>query len=191
MRLFSAALAASLALASPLVTGHDDDGKAAKGDTLGKVKFANSCAKSVQAKLTRGVALLHSFWFTDGEETFREVLAQDPSCAIAHWGIASLLMHNPIAGQGASPDAAKVAIAELEKARATQAKTQRERDYIEAVSSTTRTSAAARSASGRPRARKAMSNSPRNIRRTTRPRSSTRCTWPQPSRSPTRATAPR
>ena len=136
MKLFSAALAASLVLASPLALTHDDDsGKAAKGDTLGKVKFANSCAKSVQAKLTRGVALLHSFWFVDGEETFREVLAQDPSCAIAHWGIASLRMHNPIAGQGASPDAAKVAIAELEKARATKAKTQRERDYIEAVSS--------------------------------------------------------
>jgi Tfp pilus assembly protein PilF len=130
----SAALAASLVLASPLAFPHEDDaGKAAKGETLGKVKFANSCAKNVQAKLTRGVALLHSFWYTEGEKTFREVLAADPSCAIAHWGIASLLMSNPIAGQGASPDGAKVAAAELDKARATKAKTQRERDYIEAV----------------------------------------------------------
>jgi Tfp pilus assembly protein PilF len=130
----SATLAASLVLASPLAFAHEDDaGKAAKGETLGKVKFANSCSKAVQAKLARGVATLHSFWFDEGEKTFREVLAADPSCAIAHWGIASLRMHNPIAGQGASPDAAKVAIAELDRARATKAKTQRERDYIEAV----------------------------------------------------------
>jgi hypothetical protein len=133
MRPFSVALAASLLLASPLVVGHDEDGKAAKGETLGKVKFANSCAKSVQAQLSRGVSLLHSFWYTEGERTFRDVLAKDPSCAIAHWGVASLLMSNPIAGQGASPEGAKIAAAELDKARATQAKTQRERDYIEAV----------------------------------------------------------
>src|SRR5688572_23358949 len=102
MKPICAALAASLALASPLAFAHDDDDKAAKGETLGSVKFANSCAKGVQGQLRRGVALLHSFWYTEGERTFREVLAADPSCAIAHWGIASLLMSNPIAGQGAS-----------------------------------------------------------------------------------------
>src|SRR5918999_4417433 len=128
-------VAASLFAASPFAIAHDDDAKA-KGasETLGKVKFANSCSKTVQVKLSRGVALLHSFWYTEGEATFRRVLAKDPSCAIAHWGIASLLMSNPIAGQGATPEGAKIAIAELDKARATKAKTQRERDYIEAVS---------------------------------------------------------
>ena len=131
-RICGAVLSASLALASPLLLGHEGD-KAPGAATLGKVKFANSCSKDVQGQLTRGVALLHSFWYTEGEKTFREVLAGDPSCAIAHWGIASLLMSNPIAGQGASPEGAKVAAAELEKARATQAKTERERDYIEAV----------------------------------------------------------
>jgi hypothetical protein len=130
----NAVVAASLAVASPFATGHEGDAKAkSASETLGNVKFANSCSKAVQAKLTRGVALLHSFWYSEGEDTFRQVFAEDPSCAIAHWGIASLLMQNPIAGQGASPDAAKVAATSLEQARATGAKTQRERDYIEAV----------------------------------------------------------
>jgi tetratricopeptide (TPR) repeat protein len=128
----TAVLAASLVLAAPLAFSHEDD-KAPGAETLGKVKFANSCGKAVQAKLTRGVALLHSFWYSEGEATFRQVLADDPSCAIAGWGIASVLMQNPIAGQGASPEAAKAALAALEQARAAKPRTARERDYIDAV----------------------------------------------------------
>src|SRR4051812_3455797 len=128
----TAVLAASL-LAAPFAFAHDDDKTPAASETLGKVKFANSCSKAVQGQITRGVALVHSFWYTEGERTFRDVLAKDPSCAIAGWGIASVQMSNPIAGQGATPEGAKIAIAALEQARAIGAKTQRERDYIEAV----------------------------------------------------------
>ncbi len=64
---------------------------------------------------------------------FRDVLAQDPSCAIATWGIASLLMSNPLAGAGSSPKGAAQARAAIEQGRKIGAKTQRERDYIEAV----------------------------------------------------------
>jgi tetratricopeptide (TPR) repeat protein len=102
-------------------------------DQLGTVHFANSCAPQVQDKLQQGVAMLHSFWYTETEKTFGEVLAADPSCAVANWGIAAILMMNPLAGQGSAPEGAKRAIAAIERGRATQAKTQRERDYIEAV----------------------------------------------------------
>src|ERR1700759_1866371 len=80
----------------------------------------------------RGVAMLHSFWFGAGEQTFRAVLAKDPTCAIADWGIASILMYNPLSGVGPGPKEAEKAQAAIDAGRATPAKTQRERDYIEA-----------------------------------------------------------
>jgi tetratricopeptide (TPR) repeat protein len=101
--------------------------------SVGAVNFANSCAPAVQDDLMRGVAMLHSFWYGEGEATFRVVLAQDPSCAIANWGIASLLMSNPLAGVGSTPADAVRAQAAIDLGRSTGAKTQRERDYIEAV----------------------------------------------------------
>jgi tetratricopeptide (TPR) repeat protein len=77
--------------------------------------------------------MLHSFWYSAGDKAFRQVLADDPGCAVATWGIASLLMNNPLAGQGATPQAAETAIAAIEQGRRIGAKTPRERDYIEAV----------------------------------------------------------
>ena len=102
-------------------------------DQLGKVDFPNSCSPAVQAKFLRGVAMLHSFWYSAAERTFEEVAAEDPSCAIAAWGFASILMSNPLAGSGASAKDALRAQAALDKGRQMGAKTERERDYIEAV----------------------------------------------------------
>ena len=101
-------------------------------EKLGSVSFANSCSAAVQPKLQRAVALLHSFWWGEGDKAFREVLAQDPGCAIAGWGIAALAIGNPYAS-GATPDGAKKAQEAIEQARAAGAKTERERGYIEAV----------------------------------------------------------
>lgn len=106
---------------------------AAQDDKLGNVSFPTSCDPKVQAQFERAVAMLHSFWYSAGEKTFRDVLAQDPSCAIATWGIAALLMSNPLAGAGSSPKGAAQAQAAIELGRKVGAKTQRERDYIEAV----------------------------------------------------------
>jgi len=79
------------------------------------------------------VAMLHSFWYSATLKTFQDVLAQDPSCAIANWGIAAILMDNPLAGVGSSAKGAEQARAAIEQGRAAGARTQRERDYIEAV----------------------------------------------------------
>src|SRR6266550_8911292 len=105
----------------------------AQEDKLGKVSFPTSCDPKVQAQFERGVAMLHSFWYSEGDKMFRDVLAQDTSCAIATWGIAALLMSNPLAGVGSSPKGAPQAQAAIEQGRKIGAKTQRERDYIEAV----------------------------------------------------------
>ena len=107
----------------------------AQEDKLGKVNFPNSCDAKVQTQFERGVAMLHSFWYSAAEKTFRDVLAQDPSCGIATWGIAAILMSNPLAGAGSSPKGAAQAQAAIEQGRKIGAKTQRERDYIEAVAS--------------------------------------------------------
>src|SRR5271170_3126169 len=85
---------------------------------LGHVAFANSCDAKVQAQFERAVAMLHSFWYSAGEAAFREVLKDDPHCAIATWGIASILMSNALAGQGASPAGAIAAQAAIDQGRA-------------------------------------------------------------------------
>jgi hypothetical protein len=126
-------LAAAAALSSALIgasLAHEvEEGKG----QLGKVNFANSCDAKVQKELQRAVAMLHSFWFSAGEKAFRHVLEDDPACGVATFGIAAILMNNPLAGQGAAPKAAEAAAAAIEQGRRVGAKTQRERDYIEAV----------------------------------------------------------
>jgi hypothetical protein len=125
-----AASAAALLMTSGMALAHDEH----EGHGhVGKVTFANSCSPAVQADFARGVAMLHSFWYSAGEQTFRDVLAKDPTCAIATWGIAAILMSNPLAGVGSSAKDAEKAQAALEQGRRIGAKTERERDYIEAV----------------------------------------------------------
>ena len=116
-----------------LALGVADQSQAQPKDQLGKVDFQNSCSPGVQESFQRSVAMLHSFRYAETEKAFREVLVQDPSCAIATWGIAAILMSNPLAGIGPSPQWAERAKATIDEGRKIGAKTQRERDYIEAV----------------------------------------------------------
>ena len=126
-----AAAAVSLVL-MPAMVARAQTASSAAGQ-LGKVDFPNSCTPAVQEKLLRGVAMLHSFWYSAARATFEQVAEEDPSCAIAAWGFASILMANPLAGSGAAPKDAPRAQAVIEKGRQMGAKTQRERDYLEAV----------------------------------------------------------
>jgi hypothetical protein len=104
-----------------------------QNDKLGKVSFPTSCEAKVQAEFERGVAMIHSYWFLIARRTFEGVLREDPGCAIAYWGIALDLLNNSLAVVPPRADA-EAAWAALEKARAIGAKTQRERDWIEALS---------------------------------------------------------
>jgi tetratricopeptide (TPR) repeat protein len=102
-------------------------------EKLGKLSFPTSCDPKVQAEFERGVAMIHSYWFLIARRTFEGVLRQDPNCAMAYWGIALDLLGNSLAAVPPRADA-EAAWAALEKARETGAKTQRERDWIEALS---------------------------------------------------------
>jgi len=76
-------------------------------EQLGKVSFPTSCDRKVQPQFDRAVAMLHSFWFQQGEKAFREVLQHDPSCVIANWGIAAILIGNTFGGNATAQDAQK------------------------------------------------------------------------------------
>jgi tetratricopeptide (TPR) repeat protein len=104
----------------------------AQQDKLGKVTFPTSCDAKVQAQFERGVAMLHSYWFTEARKVFDGVLQQDTSCAIAYWGLAVNYLGNSLAA-APSPNDMTAASEALDKARAIGAKTQRERDWIEAI----------------------------------------------------------
>ena len=101
-------------------------------EKLGKVSFPTSCDRKVQAQFDRAVAMLHSFWFQQGEQAFREILQRDPSCAIANWGIAAILIGNTFAGNATAQDAQKAKEA-IQRGHLIGAKTERERFYIEAI----------------------------------------------------------
>src|SRR5216683_4249944 len=102
-------------------------------EKLGKLSFPTSCDPKVQAEFERGVSMIHSYWFLIARRTFEGVLRQDPTCAMAYWGIAMDYLGNTLATTPtrAEADAAWDA---LEKARVVGVKTPRERDWIEALS---------------------------------------------------------
>jgi len=121
-------IVAGAALFAASAFAHEED--AGKGQ-LGKVNFPSSCSPKVQAKVTRGVAMLHSFWFPAAEAEFQEIANEDPNCAIAAWGFASVLMNNPFVGL-VPPKEVERAQAAIAKGRQMKA-SQRDKDYLEAV----------------------------------------------------------
>jgi hypothetical protein len=125
--LFVCALAAGHAAAQEQDHSHHH----AHAEKLGTVTFETSCAPAVKAPFARAVALLHSFWYDEAEKAFGEVAKADPSCAMAHWGVAMSVYH-PI---WAPPTPAELERGQeaVAKAKATAASTARERDYIAAI----------------------------------------------------------
>ena len=100
---------------------------------LGRVSFPISCAPGVQPGFNRGVALLHSFTYTQAGATFRQVATDDPSCAMAHWGVAMSCFHQlwepPLV-----PACLPAATEEIELAQKLSSSSARERAYIQALS---------------------------------------------------------
>ncbi|MGA6987179.1 MAG: hypothetical protein WBZ01_14085 [Terriglobales bacterium] len=100
-------------------------------EQLGTVHFPVSCTPDAQKTFEKGIALLHSFWYEEAEKTFLDAEKQGPKCAMAYWGEALSLWHQ----LWDRPTAATIkrASAELKKADKAKAKTERERDYIQAL----------------------------------------------------------
>jgi tetratricopeptide (TPR) repeat protein len=109
-----------------------DKTPAKSAEELGQVSFPTSCRPAAQPLFERGLKLLHSFWWQEGEKTFREILDRDPQCAIAAWGLATILIGNPF-GPGPSPEVAQRAATALAPYRAGGAKSEREQAYVTAI----------------------------------------------------------
>ena len=101
-------------------------------EKLGVVSFPISCRPSVQQDFNRAVALLHSFAYSPAEKAFRRVANEDPSCAIAHWGVAITHFH-PLWEPSLPSSTILLAREELQRARAMGASNERERDFIQAL----------------------------------------------------------
>jgi hypothetical protein len=98
---------------------------------LGAVHFATSCNEVAQRRFDRAMRYQHSFWYRESKQIFDEALKADPECGIAYWGIALSLLNNPH-----SPIPAPnlpLGLEAIQKAKSVGAKTQRERDFIDAL----------------------------------------------------------
>src|SRR5262245_51654087 len=102
-------------------------------EQLGKVNFPVSCSPKAQEQFERGVAMFHSYCVTEGGKVLDAVAKQDPNCVMAYWGYAVNLLGNSLASPPSAKDA-QAAWEALERARSIGAKTQRESDWLEALS---------------------------------------------------------
>jgi tetratricopeptide (TPR) repeat protein len=121
----------SLALACGIGLRADESHDHADGEKLGMVSFPISCTSQEQELVERGIALLHSFWFDEAQKQFEEAVQKDPQCAMAYWAEA-IGLYRPLAYRP-SDSAMKQGWTLIQKGHALHAKTQRERDYIDAL----------------------------------------------------------
>lgn len=99
---------------------------------LGVVDFPVSCSEPAQLAFNHAVALLHHMTYPQAREAFQQVATIDPKCAMAHWGIAMTLFQ-PLWPTRPKPEALQQGWEEVQKAKALQPPTQRERLFVVAA----------------------------------------------------------
>lgn len=129
LRMVIVAVAASTVASTAVSqTGHDHLTR------LGKVEFKVECNDQAQQAFNHAMALYHSFAWEHAPEAFAEVAAADPTCGMAHWGRAMTMLDNPFVWPAnLPPEKLDAVAAALEEARSAGLKTQREKDYVEAL----------------------------------------------------------
>ena len=125
-----ALFAVSALFGAPLTSAEETHSHPAP-EKLGTVTFPTSCAPKVAHDFERAVALLHSFAYTASEQAFRAVAVADPSCAMAHWGVAMSYWHQLWSPPGAG-DLSK-AQTEIDQANRLTAGSEREKQLIRAA----------------------------------------------------------
>ncbi len=101
-------------------------------EQFGTVQFITSCSPKTKEDFDLAIALLHSFEYDEAEKVFAKVVEEEPTCAMAYWGVAMSNYHQV----WPSPPTQ----AELEKgtkailiAQALKNKSKKESDYINAI----------------------------------------------------------
>jgi hypothetical protein len=124
-------LGAGAALAASALEAHDEP---LRLDRLGRVEFEVGCNAEAGQRFNRAMALYHSFAWTEADAAFDAVLAADPTCGMAHWGKAMVLLDNPFVWPGnLPPPVLDRGRATVESARRTGLKDAREHAYVDAV----------------------------------------------------------
>ena len=100
----------------------------APADHLGRVNFPTSCGVQAQPALEKGLALLHSFQYTQSEETFSQAAKADPQCPMAFWGKAMARYHQ--LWDFPQPGTLQEGLQDVQQAQKLHAPTERERGYI-------------------------------------------------------------
>jgi hypothetical protein len=104
------------------------------GARLGKVNFQTSCNAEAQKEINLAVALYHSFDWERYKAPLERALQADPGCGIAHAIRAMGMLDNPFGWPlNLNPKLLADGEAALEAARKAGLKTERERDYVEAL----------------------------------------------------------
>ncbi len=121
-------------LLSPPLWAQHEHGRSA--EQLGRVVFPISCNPEAQQRFSRALALLHSFWWEQGQAAFQAVADADSTCAMAYWGLALNAWGNPFAGgpggNAGKGDPLRRGAAAAERASALGAGTARERGFLAA-----------------------------------------------------------
>ncbi|OGA60476.1 MAG: hypothetical protein A3F77_17395 [Betaproteobacteria bacterium RIFCSPLOWO2_12_FULL_67_28] len=109
---------------------------AANGASLGKVHFQVECNADAQREFDVAMAYYHSFAFPQMQAPLERVLQADPKCGMAHWLRTLAALNNPFAW----PTVISAATLSeggrfLDSARSAGLKSQRERDYVDALAS--------------------------------------------------------
>ena len=123
---------ARLLVASALGALLTHGGARANEERLGEVNLPISCSPAAQQQFNRAVAMQHSFFFPETVKAFTVIAENEPSCAMAYWGIAISQRPNPLVGPFPG-DVLKRGWEAIEKARAASQKTEREVAWIEAL----------------------------------------------------------
>jgi tetratricopeptide (TPR) repeat protein len=98
---------------------------------FGAVQFPVSCKPGTQEQFERAVAMLHSFFYPETVRAFEAIIAADPDCAMAYWGLAISQRPNPLVPPWAA-DNLKRGLEAIQKGKAL-ATTDRERDWLAAL----------------------------------------------------------
>jgi hypothetical protein len=96
-----------------------------------KVEFPVPCTAAAQAEFNDAVTLLHHMTYPQARQGFERVLAIDPNCAMAHWGVAMTLFQ-PLWPTRPGPDALQSGWDHVQKALALKP-VGRERAFIAAT----------------------------------------------------------
>src|ERR1043165_9810733 len=111
-----------------LVMGLLAFGVSAQESQLGRVEFPTSGSAKAQQHFLRGLAALHSFWYEEAIDAFRESTKVEPDFAMGYWGEAMAYNHPLWSEQDLA--AARVVLAKIKE---NPKLTARERAYIAAV----------------------------------------------------------